>query len=452
MKQKIIVFAASIILIFTGCKKDEIISTDSNGLYDPGTKPSIIFTFPANNAKGPFTSLYSTSYPYQNQPHFKIQFNKLMNYITLNSSNIKIDGFDKKVIFYLSYGYNSDYTGLYYFSIRDESYYAVPYEIGKTYKVTISPSAEDIHGNTLGREYSFSFTPEPSFRVISPVSATEINTETSQIGIYFNSTVSSSATSKIKISPAVKGTWYIGGDSLSVYFLPQENYSDNTTYTVTLQPDVSDKKGNILGQEYSLKFQRPAFKVISNNAENYSYFPLDYLLYVTFSSMLKETDISSLFSISPQVAGNAIVEGNSIRFKPNEPLELKTTYTVTISKNLQAKSGNTLPTPYTFSFTTEGFKVNQIFPYSGEKISRYSNFEIRCNASVDTTTVPASIKISPIVAGKFMYWSNRKNITFLPDSQLAANTTYTVSIYNSLKTSKGVSLEYSTSTSFLTGD
>jgi hypothetical protein len=60
------------------------------------------------------------------------------------------------------------------------------------------------------------------------------------------------------------------------------------------------------------------------------------------------------------------------------------------------------------------------------------------SADVDTSTVRPAFSISPPVAGTFIMADNSPFFAFRPDSVMAANTAYTVTLSTSLKSKTGV--------------
>ena len=74
---------------------------------------------------------------------------------------------------------------------------------------------------------------------------------------------------------------------------------------------------------------------------------------ITFSKDMNKSSVESGFSISPNVTGTFIWDGNlKLIFTPTSDLEEGQTYKITISKDVKDLAGNALGEDKTFSFTT----------------------------------------------------------------------------------------------------
>jgi len=184
-------------LLLSNCTQNSNPTSGSSGdLSNPAIKPLVIFTLPGNNAVGPF-DIYTPSSG-SNKPSFVVQFNKLMNLNSFTTNTATCSGFDRPVVVALHRVYypypfqvdkqiksskpissektaskssrvdkqtSYDYDDVMEFDIRDSiAYSQMRYGIGKTYTVAFDTSLKDINGNSL-QPYTFSFTPEPYFRV-----------------------------------------------------------------------------------------------------------------------------------------------------------------------------------------------------------------------------------------------------------------------------------------------
>ncbi len=442
--KKMSLLSSILIFALTGCEKENFIVTEGMGsLYDPNIRPAVIYTYPANNSTGSFQD-FNPSGNYT-PPHFILQFNKVMSisYSTLNKL-ITVTGFDVPVVAELYT--SSSTTGLYQFMIRDAvSGRYLPYRLGKKYTITVSQEVKDMHGYTLTSPFTFSFTKESEFRVVSSTPKDSLSSGNSTISIQFNSEVDESILSKISIAPAVVGNWLISGSLRnSVYFYSSNGYQSGTMYTVTVPTTVKDIDGNALTAPYSFQFKSGDFRIDytspSNNSTSVS---LTQYIYVNFNGLINTVNLSNLVTITPAIAGTfeAYSGASYFYFRPTEPYKEQTKYTVTVDSTLRSTSGQMLSSKVTFSFTTEGFRIVEFLPYNyNGSVSRYSNIDVRFNAPVDTSTVAGGITIQPSVAGKFSFSSSFRRMTFRPDSALAPNTQYAVTFNTSVKSKIGNSL------------
>lgn len=177
----------------------------------------------------------------------------------------------------------------------------VPWQHSVTYTVTISGASTDLAGNTIGTNYSFSFTVGSDFNIprivlqdayinsgggcvpgtlasaLDPTNGIRDKTGAcsglttgalnTPIFIHFSeSVIQSSVENNITISPNILGTksWLtstnpscgttgICGNSSLFVFTPIQDWQ-NTTYTVTVPSSTMDLDGNTLGSPYSFSF------------------------------------------------------------------------------------------------------------------------------------------------------------------------------------------------------
>jgi hypothetical protein len=449
----IVICSLLILSISQGCKDENPIVTGGLGsLYDPSIRPMVIFTYPGNNAIGPFTGLYAGDGMYS-FPHFKIQFNKLMKLDLLGSENVSISGFDEPVYVQLQ-NYNS-ISGMYEFIVykKDGYYSSIPtYQIGRSYTVTVASTAEDIHNQSLGKDVQFKFSTENTFKVTRATPKDSFTNSSSEVRLYFNSPVDTNIFSKISFTPAVQGSWYITNNGSSLIFYSNAIFPANTSYTLSLAANAADKFGNALGVPFTHNFKTGTFKVMNSYpSEGQTYVPLDYDISFYFNSSIQSSSVPAAFSISPAVSGTFLYYGNSFTFDLTEPLKEKTVYTVTLNNTLKSSSGISLTTPTTFSFTTEGFRVKQVYPYNYNS-SRYSNIDVEFNSKIDTAGAFSGITITPTTAGKYYFSGNYRSIIFKPDAALLPKTTYSISVSSGLKSAAGNPLENNYGYSFTTGE
>jgi hypothetical protein len=453
--RNILILSSLLILTASqGCKDENpVVISGVGSLYDPSVRPMAIYTYPSNNAVGPFTGLYSGEGMYS-YPHFKIQFNKIIREEYLNDDNVKISGFDEPTrILLLNY---STLSGMYEFLVTGKNgYYGTfpTYQLGKTYTVTVSSAVQDIHNQPLVKDVQFSYSMENTFKVVKATPKDSFTTSSNELRLYFNSQIDTSILSKVTITPAVSGTWYIMSNGLSMVFYGNSLLPSNTTYTISLPATAADKFGNTLGVPFNHSFKTGSFKLMSTYPENgQTSVSLDYGISFSFNNSIKTTSVPGAFSISPAISGTFSYYGNGFSFEHTEPFKEKTVYTVTLSAALQTTAGLSLSSPTSISFTSEGFRVKQFLPNNYYNTSRYSNIEVVFNTKIDTAGAIAGIVISPATAGKFYFSTTYRSVVFKPDSALLPKTTYSILVSNDIKSAAGNPLEYNSSHTFTTGE
>jgi Bacterial Ig-like domain len=459
---QIIVFAFASVFI-VGCSKDNNnpAASDQGSLTDSSVQPQLISTTPADNSIGPF-NLFQPGNGSQ-KPYFVLQFNKLMDPSSIKPGSITCTGFDRpvQVDVFSSYYIYLDKTQ--YFSetlelniVDSLTSSAVPYEIGKKYTVTIHPGLVDINGNKTTESYSFSFIPEPYFRVteINPANGTtEVNPLYQSINIFFNTSISSNIVANIHLSPAVNGQWaFYDYNPSEVYFSSANPLPFSTQFSITIDQTAQDAKGNKLQNPFEASFTTAEFKVLTSTpAPGDTGVALYGDISFQMSGNLDTSSIRSAYSISPALNCNLYSGGNYFEFISQNGFAPTTTYTVTLSTSLRASDGTHLASPYIFTFKTQPFIIQSTSPGNGQTgVSRGTYIYVYGDSYLDTSTIQKSFSINPSVAGTFSTYPQSDYFEFTPSS-LNPNTSYIVTISESLKSVSGASLNSPYTFSFTTG-
>jgi uncharacterized repeat protein (TIGR01451 family) len=139
-------------------------------------------------------------------------------------------------------------------------------------------------------------------------------------------------------------------------FDPDDDLEFNALYTATLSEDLAASNGITLGEDYEWTFTPELVKTVS---------PMDGATGVNV-----DADVEATFNITMTNASSAtfMLEGpdgdvtgtvdyttttQTATFDPDEDLAYETTYTATLSKDLEASTGITLGEDYEWTFTTE---------------------------------------------------------------------------------------------------
>lgn len=433
-------------------------------LSDPAVHPRVINTVPPKNGVGPY-NLFNPADGWF-KPHFVVHFNKFMDPYSVSERSVVCEGFDRpvRVILHREYQYgfgkSALYTDILEFDIIDSVYYGpkMIYDVGRSYTIVIDSTLQDINGNRLSQKHSFTFTPEPNFRVLA-VYPRDGQTLLSlsyytYLGVSFNRPVGQNILSFVQLSPQPAGRWIINQyDSLGIYFAPTSGLSFNTNYTITMNQGGQDKKGNPLQQQTVSRFATPPFQVMTASPPNgTSYVNLFSSVSASFTGIIDTGTVRSSVTILPTIAGYFSAYESGFYFQALNGLRSTTTYSVSISTGVKAKDGTPLSAPYSFSFTTQPFLVTYTSPSDGQNnISRSSSIQIGFNAPVDGPTGQSAFSISPSIAGSLNSYTGSNSIYFYPSSQMSAQTTYTVTISTAMKSAGGDSLYSAYSFSFVTG-
>lgn len=427
-------------------------------LSDPQVQPEVIFTYPTDGTTGLF-NLYN-HVDGKAMPHFVVRFNKLMRKQSITSGTVVCQGFRRPVIVGL---YRTDelfqktsgadrsmdaddlYSDLLAFTVYDSVNpdQKMSFDVQQTYTVRIDTTLEDINGNHLSWPFTFSFMPEPFFRVLSitPDSgSTDVDIETSPT-IIFNSRVDASVFPAIQSSPEANGRWIIESiDSFHVSFQLRAFLAYKSTYSFVVTTSAHDVYQHFLQTQTGTSFKTNPFTVASaspaDGAKGIS--PASRFTAV-FTGPFDSSTVRPAFSIQPTAAGTVIfTTPRSFEFIPTDGLIPDTSYTVTLGDRIRSTGITYLGTDHTYGFTTDQFRVRSTYPSDGAyDISRSASIIVSMNATIDTGTVRRAFIVEPPVRGTFYLYDGNDSFTYVPSELLDANTTYTIILTEVLKTKTG---------------
>jgi len=472
----IILSVLSLVLVsLSGCTKEGPAGprgeTGSNNLMDPSVRPEIVSSVPANNAMGPF-ELFAPG-PGKYLPHFILEFNKLINTSQFPPGAVTVSGFRRPVYVrpYSYYIYRNDkrngttslsngpFDNIVGFAIYDSATGATAiYDIGKTYTVTIDTSLYDINGNHPELPTSFSFTPEPGFRLVgvSPTNGSINVDRNTQPFLYFNAPIDQSTLSHLHLSPTVDGIWGLfifDSDSVTAILTLLHPYGFHTQYTLSVDGGATDAAGDhILAPSQSI-FTTSTFSITYTYPSNGSAM-VDPIVQIqlNFSDPADTGSIRTAFSMSPATAGSLYCYSSYCYFYPAGTLIPNTQYTVTLSTALKSAEGFHLESPYVLRFTTAPFRITSTYPSDHSiDVSRSSYCYIYCNMVIDTGSVRSAFHISPATPGILQLYTASNQFTFAPLTGLDSSTVYTVSIDSTFRSFNGYTMASPYKFSFTTG-
>jgi hypothetical protein len=233
------------------------------------------------------------------------------------------------------------------------------FKVAQAYTIKVGKEATDVTNRKLGNDYQKVLVPEPVLRIVN-IYPEPNDTTISQFNnyyVYFNSPIdSNSIKNNITISPYVSGRWKTEYyDMRDIIFYPDSGFKGNTWYEITFSTGIKDTFNNHLPSPITLRFKTISFIVNSTypwNGQQNVY--LWENISTTFSAYIDTSSVRSAFNISPPVNGMFTYSYYPIQFTfdPYQYLLQYTTYTVTIGTSLRSMAGDTLKTPYVFSFKT----------------------------------------------------------------------------------------------------
>ena len=344
IKKLITVMTLFIIVLFSGCAKDDF--QETNGIC-----PEVSATSPTNGETSvPLNKVISAT------------FNKEMNPATITQTSFTISLGTTPIAGTISY------SGKTAFFTPTSNLVA-----NKTYVGKITTFAKDLKGNALQKDYIWSFSTgltliplvietdparDATGVVLNKVVRATFNTNMDALSITTGTTFTLKTTSN---NVAVAGVVSYSGTS--AFFTPNVPLTANTVYTATITTAAKNVAGVALQNNYVWNFTTgttTAPVVISTNPFNTETgvqqnkiitatfnMPMDGLTITTGTTFTLKTTTTNV-----AVAGNVTYSGSTATFTPAANLALNTNYTATITTAAKNLAGVPLANNYVWTFST----------------------------------------------------------------------------------------------------
>ena len=329
-----------VVVVMTGCKKDD----------DPGVRPTVTSTDPANNATGvALNTLVVTT------------FSEPMNQTTITSLTFTLKQGATAVSGAITYtGTNATFTP------------ASNLTPNKIYTGTITTGAKDMAGNALASNYTFSFTtgdaPDtalPTVNSTDPLNnATGIALNTLVVATFsepMDQTTITSLTFTLKQeATAVSGAVTYTGTNAT--FTPASNLTPNKIYTGTITTGAKDMAGNALASNYTFSFTTADTELpmvnLTDPLDNATGVARNKVVAINFNEAMDPSTINTstltLKQGATEVSGTVAYSGTTATFTPSNILAAGIAYTATITTGAKDLAGNALAANTVWSFTTGG--------------------------------------------------------------------------------------------------
>ncbi len=294
---------------------------------------------------------------------------------------------------------------------------------------------------------------------VSPYDGSEGVRLSERIRITFRKEMNTgSVESAFRVEPGVEGefSWYDGrikgvGGISELRFVPKDQFASNTRYQVTIDTTASDTGGIKLSEPYQFSFTTEPINVLSTRPSPKETWvsPNTWISIIFNTHMDAESVILAFKMVDSQL--NDVTGDFSWRyqrqidFRPHSVLAGNEKYTVTIDTTASDVNGARLPEPYQFYFTTEPVRILSTKPTNKETwVDPNTTVSIFFSTNMDAESVILAFKMVDSqlndVTGDFS-WRYPRQMDFTPDSALAGNETYTVTIDTNAKDVSGGSLD-----------
>ena len=350
----------------------------------------------------------------------------------------------------------------------------LPY--GTIFSATVTTAAEDLAGNNLSNNVSWSFATEkettpPKVSSTNPAdNETDVSTG-SIVTVTFNEAMDGATlnnntfTLSQGITP-VDGSVSYNSSSNTATFNPSVSLDLGTTYTASVTTGAKDLAGNALADDVFWNFTTeqestpPAITSVTPD-DGASGVAVSTNITATFSEAMDGSTItSSTFRVTQNgntVNGSVSYANNKATFNPNNNLAFDATVTATITTDVTDLAGNKLTSNESWTFTTE----QESIPPTVTSTDPTNNEEnVKTNTAI-TATFSEDMESSTInsntfrvtlggsaIAGDVSY-SGRTAI-FSPDDNLPFASTITATITTGAQDLVGNALESNVTWSFTT--
>jgi uncharacterized protein YvpB len=158
---------------------------------------------------------------------------------------------------------------------------------------------------------------------------------------------------QVTIEPVIAGEWQTT-DYKTITFKPAA-LTKETTYTVTLKAGLQTYAGGFLTEDAVHSFTTIGLVKLSGStpADKAQGISVAGSVRMNFNQTVDHASAQSAFSINPQTAGTLSWEGETMVFKPDNPLAYNTIYTVTLASGIKSQGGYDSTEVQAISFTTE---------------------------------------------------------------------------------------------------
>ena len=258
---------------------------------------------------------------------------------------------------------------------------------------------------------------------------------------------------------AVAGSLALSADGSSLTFTPTQNLTASTSYSVA----VTDVSENQTSPEFQSTFttgsslDTTAPQIVQTSPQSWSTgVPINASVVVQFS---KSIDPGTVTPQSFHVSANGLIlcgavqvdpSGLTASFVPQPPFPVNWTVSVSLSSTIKDTSGNSL-SGQTFSFTTSFSEDTDaptlvgMCPQNGATAVPTNGLVVlEFNEPLDPLSVSQGVQLQSAgvaIPGGIALSDGNQRITYTPETALAPNTSYTVSINAAITDMGGFALQ-----------
>ncbi len=213
-----------------------------------------------------------------------------------------------------------------------------------------------------------------------------------------------------------------------VTFQPAKRFASDQAYVVSVNPYLTNTKGQGFNQPPTWKLQTPSAPVVlGHNPATGLIDDRRPTIRVAFDRAMDQASVAASLSVTPTVSFNVTWEkqdgADILVIHPQQAFAAGVRYTFTLGRAAADAEGVAMGEDYRWSYWLDGLKVT----ISREGDAADSPISFVYNYPMDTQSVDRAFKIDPPVSGNLVWDANGSRASLRPDANLTPVTTYTVS-------------------------
>lgn len=426
------------VVLFAGCRNDDYVAIDG------GPCPVVVSTTPVRNATLVGRSAAPASEQAMRTTLVTAKFNKKIDPKTINASSftVKVTG-GSTLAGTVTYS-DADSTATFTASSK--------FADNTTFEARVTTAVKDLIGNALQADYVWPFaTGTTLLPIIIATDPTNLLT-----GVPINKTITATFSVPMDQSTITTSTFTLKNGALAVLgvvstngavasFDPTIALIPSTVYTAKISKLILNQDGSAMAKDTTWTFTTAATPptIITTNPVNLAAnVALNTTVSAVFSVAMNASSLTTTtFSIragANNVAGVVNYSGVTATFNPTSDFLPNTVYTAHITTGVNNTVGTALLEDTVWTFTTVDITPDVVFTDPANldaDVALNKTIAATFNVAMDATTFSNSTftlkEGNNIIAGVVSY--SGVTATFNPNSDLAANTTYTANITTGVK-------------------
>ena len=265
--------------------------------------------------------------------------------------------------------------------------------------------------------------------------------------IQFNQPMDSATPQPLIFSPPVRGEYEWSADHTVLTFTPNDSFTVNRSYWVNLHASVKGRSGAEFASVQRWRLQTQNTPQVVQRLPNGSLTEFQPTLSLIFNRPMDPASVEAALHVAPPVAYTSVWEDKTMKIVVEEPLEFGTEYEFTLDKTAVDQDGRQLAQVYTWTTQLADPLASVAWPTTANHLAP---IVLQFNYPIDQTTLSDALDIKPAISGKLSWSSDYKTVELAPNSQLPADTDYTISFTSQLRDAAGNDLPTPESINFTT--